>query len=81
MFNISNQIFEKIQNVLFLDKVQSPHQITDVVASEVFYVLKQYFEIDPTNYRAKIHVQKNGEINIDFSFLAKRLLTKKENPL
>ena len=60
MFNISNQIFEKTQNVLFLDKVQSPHQITDVVASEVFYVLKQYFEIDPTDYRAKIHVQKNG---------------------
>ncbi len=81
MFNISNQIFEKTQNVLFLDKVQSPHQITDVVASEVFYVLKQYFEIAPTDYRAKIHVQKNGEINIDFSFLAKRLLTKKENPL
>lgn len=81
MFNISNQIFEKTQNVLFLDKVQSPHQITDVVASEVFYVLKQYFEIYPTDYRAKIHVQKNGEMNIDFSFLAKRLLTKKENPL
>lgn len=81
MINISNQVFEKTQNVLFLDKVQTPHQLSDVVASEIFYVLKQYFEINPSDYKAKIHVLKNGEINIDFSFLATRLLTKKENPL
>lgn len=77
--NISNQVFKKTQDVLFLDKVQTPHQLSDIVASEIFYILKQYFEIAPSDYSAKIHVQKTGEIKIDFSFLATRLLTKKEN--
>lgn len=81
MEKISSLIFEKTQNVLFLDKVQTPSLLSNVVASEIYYVLKQYFEIAPSDYKAKIHVQKSGEINIDFSFLAKRILTKKENPL
>ncbi len=81
MEKISNLVFEKTQNVLFLDKVQTPSGLTNVVASEIFYVLKQYFDIKPSDYKARIHVQKTGEINIDLSFLASRVLTKKESPL
>lgn len=75
--SISSKIFEKTQNVLFLDKVKTPRNLTNIVASEIYYVLKQYFEISPKDYQAKIHVQKSGEMNIDFSFHAKRMLTKK----
>lgn len=76
--DISSKVFEKTQNVLFFDKIKTPKEMINIVASEVFYVLKQYFEINPSDYDARIQVSKNGEMNIDFSFKASRILLKKE---
>lgn len=75
--SISNQIFEKTQNILFLDKVKTPRELTNIVSSEIFYVLKQYFDLSPQNFNAEIHVKKSGRIGIDISFEAERVLVKK----
>lgn len=81
MQDLSKKVYKKAQEVLFLDKVKSPREITDIVSSEIYYVLKQYFEIDKSSYNAKIHVRDNGIFDLDFSFSATRILTKKENTL
>lgn len=75
--DLSKKVFEKAQDVLFFDKIQAPKELSQIVASEIFYVLSQYFEISPQDYKTKIFVQKNGSINIDFSFVATRMLVKR----
>lgn len=77
MKSISNQIFEKTQNILFLDKVKAPRELTHIVSSDIFYVLRQYFDLSPQSYNAEIHVKKDGKIGIDISFVAERVLVKK----
>jgi len=77
MEDISKKVFSKAEAVLFLDKVKSPSKIKDVLSSEIFYVLKQFFDIAPASFRSEIHTNLDGTIDIDFSFKADRILIKK----
>lgn len=79
MKDISNKVFLKTQEVLFLDKVKTPSQIAGIIAPEIYYVLKQYFDLSPSSYNAVIHVLKDGTIDVNFTFNAARILIKKEN--
>jgi len=79
--NISDNVFSKAESVLFYDKVKTPNGLSNIVSTEVFYILKQFFDIVPNSFWSGIHVEKNGQISIDFSFKATRVLNKKESIL
>lgn len=75
---LSEQTFDRAQSVLFIDKIKSPNQVKEVLACEIEYILKQYFEIEPKSYKAYIIAEKDGSLNIEFSFKALRMLMKHE---
>lgn len=71
-----NEVYSKAEEVLFNDKINSD-KISSVLSSEIYYCLKQYFEISQNSFYSKIFTDRSGEINISFSFRAKRVLIKK----
>ena len=77
MKGISNDVYQKVQEVLFTDKIKAPSKISKVLSSELYYVLEKYFEIASGSFNSKIFTQNDGEISISFSFRAKRVLIKR----
>ena len=75
---IIDKNFQKAKEMLYLDKIQTNAGIENVLSSEIYFVLKQYFDIDEKSYTAHVHTEKNGALNISFTFRAKRLFIKKE---
>ena len=76
---VNDEIFSKAKDLLYLDKLKSSSGVENVLVSEIYYVLKQYFEIDDKSYVAHVHTEKDGSLNINFAFKAKRILIKKES--
>lgn len=77
MDSLSSKVYEKTEEVLFTDKLKSPSQLGDILSSEILYVLKQYFEVSEGSFNHRIYTEKNGDIDIAFSFKAKRVLIKR----
>ncbi|MBQ3158204.1 MAG: hypothetical protein IJB98_00755 [Clostridia bacterium] len=77
MKNIASSVYNKVEEVLFVDKLKSPQKIGDILSSEILYILKQYFEVNENSFKSNIFVEKNGEMNISFSFKALRVLIKR----
>ena len=75
---LSERTFNKAKDILYLDKLKSSSGVENVLASEIYYVLKQYFEIDPQSYVSHVHMEQDGCLNINFAFKAKRVLIKRE---
>lgn len=76
---VSDEIFNKAKDLLYLDKLKSKSSVENVLVSEIYYVLRQYFDIDDKSYIAHVHTEKDGSLNINFSFKANRVLIKKES--
>ena len=74
---LSNRIFQKAEDVLFGDKLKAPTEVNNIVSSEILYILAQYFDIKKDSYKSSVFIEKNGELNIYFSFKANRVLMKK----
>ena len=77
MVSISDNMFKKAENVLFSDKLKAPTEVSKIVSSEIYYLLSQYFDIKENSYKSSIFLEKNGELDIYFSFKANRVLNKK----
>lgn len=77
MKSLSNLTFERVEDVLYVDKIKDPKNIEKIVASEMYYVLKQYFEIDKASFCANILVEREGRLDISCNFKAHRLLIKR----
>ena len=75
--NIAGSVYNKVEEVLFIDKLKSPQKIGDILSGEILYILKQYFEVNDNSYTSNIFVEKDGEMNISFSFKATRVLIKR----
>ena len=75
--NLANDMYGKVEEVLFTDKLRMPNKINDILSSEIFYVLKQFFDIREESFSSHIFIEQNGEISISFSFKAKRVLIKR----
>lgn len=75
---LSDKNFQKAKEILYLDKIKTNTGIENVLSSEIYYVLKQYFDIDEKSYTAHVHTEKDGALNISFTFRAKRLFIKRE---
>lgn len=74
--NIVKDVYSKAEEVLFTDKLKSPNKINDILSSEIYYVLKQYFEMKDNSFSSRIYTEHNGDVSISFSFKAKRILIK-----
>ena len=75
---IIDKNFEKAKEILYIDKIKTNLGIESVLSSEIYYVLKQYFDIDEKSYTAHVHTESDGGLNISFTFRAKRVFIKKE---
>ena len=75
---INEENFQKAKEILYYDRLRTSAGIQDVLSSEIYYVLKQYFDIDDKSWIAHIHAENDGALNINFSFKAKRMYIKKE---
>ena len=78
MKKLANEVYLKAEEVLFYDKLNSK-KLGDILSNEIFYVLKQYFEIDKNSFYSKIFTDHSGDINVSFYFRAKRVLLKKSS--
>lgn len=77
MNKISDRMYEKAEEVLFSDKLKAPTEASKIVSNEIHYILSQYFEVKENSFKSSIFVEKDGELNIYFSFKAKRVLNKR----
>ena len=77
MKNLANKIYRKAEAVLFSDKLKTPTEVSKIISDEIHYVLSQYFEIKPQSFKSSIFLEKDGDLNIYFSFKANRVLLKR----
>ena len=77
MESIAKNVYDKVEEVLFIDKLKSPQKINDILSSEILYILKQYFEVKENCFKSRIVVEENGEMDISFNFKALRVLIKR----
>ncbi|MBR2908830.1 MAG: hypothetical protein IKC11_00570 [Clostridia bacterium] len=77
MESIAKNVYDKVEEVLFIDKLKSPQKINDILSSEILYILKQYFEVKENCFKSRIVVEENGELDISFNFKALRVLIKR----
>ena len=75
---VSEKNFQRAKEILYLDKIKTNSGVENILSSEIYYVLKQYFDIDEKSYTAHVHTEKDGSLNISFTFCARRLYIKKE---
>jgi septum formation topological specificity factor MinE len=59
---------ERLRNVLGGDKKQNPEKMVKIIKSEVFFLLKDYFEINRDDVDVGIFMENNKyRVNINFS--------------
>ena len=74
---LASEVYDKVQEVLFTDKIKSPIKVGNILSSEIEYVLRQYFEIKENSFESRIFTEETGELDITFAFKAKRVLIKR----
>ena len=77
MDKISDKMFLIAQDVLFSDKLKTPTEVSKIVSNEIYYILSQYFEMRENSFKSSIILEKDGDLNIYFSFKAGRVLNKR----
>lgn len=77
MNKIVDKMYRKAEEVLFTDKLKAPTEVSKILSSEIHYVLSQYFDVKENSFKSSIFLEKDGELNIYFSFKANRVLLKK----
>ena len=79
MKKVSDKMFEKVEEVLFTDKLKAPSEISKIISTEIHYILKQYFDVKDNSFKSSIFTNSDGELDIYFSFKANRILLKRTN--
>ena len=77
MNKIVDKMYQKAEEVLFVDKLKAPNEVSKILSSEIHYVLSQYFDVKENSFKSSIFLEKDGELNIYFSFKANRVLLKR----
>lgn len=63
---------ERLKRVLGVDKKQNPEKMVKIIKSEVFCLLKDYFEFDGDDIDVNIAVSDNS-YNVNISFVSKSI--------
>jgi len=77
MAKLVDSVYEKAEEVLWIDKLKTPTEVSKVVSNEIYYVIKQFFDVKTETFKSSIFVEKDGELNVYFSFKANRVLMKR----
>lgn len=66
--------YERLKGILLKDKMQTPNLVEMALKNDVIKVLQSYFEIEKNHYDLVIDVTQEGEFEIRFACLGKRLI-------
>lgn len=77
MGKIVDSVYRKTEEVLFSDKLKMPSEVSKIISGEIHYILSQYFKLKENSFKSDIFVGRDGEMEINFSFKASRVLLKR----
>lgn len=69
------ELINRLNNVIRQDKKVNPQYITEVIKSDVFYLLNNYFEVEYKDINIGIDVGENNLYKISISAQGDRLKT------
>ena len=64
---------DRLKNIVTIDKQESSQKISRLIKSELFYLLKNYFDICAEDFTLNISVNEKGEFDININALAKTM--------
>ena len=64
---------ERLNEVIKLDKQINPDYIKDVIKSDFFYLINNYFEVDFADIKVEIDVDEQNKYKINLSTTGDRL--------
>ncbi|MDR3263741.1 MAG: hypothetical protein LBT30_05465 [Clostridiales bacterium] len=67
----ANKTAGRLKNVLMIDKIKSPSGLEDVLKSDVYGVLENYFDIIPPSIDVRLNIDENNLYDIRISLKAK----------
>ena len=70
---LDNGTVSRLNDVLKKDKELNPKYITDVVKSDVYYMINNYFEVEFSDVAVKIDVDNHNQYNIAIDIKGDRL--------
>ena len=70
---LDNGTVSRLNDVLKKDKELNPTYITDVVKSDVYYMINNYFEVEFSDVAVKIDVDNHNQYNIVIDIKGDRL--------
>lgn len=74
------ELINRLNNVIRQDKKVNPRYITEVIKSDVFYLLNNYFEVEYDNITIDINVGDNNLYKISISAKGDRIKTMQVLP-
>ena len=63
----------RMQNILKMDKKNLPLSLTKELKTEIFLLLKQYFDIDLNNIELSYFINNQNQYEVDLKFKTTRL--------
>ena len=70
---LDNGTVSRLNDVLKKDKELNPKYITDVIKSDVYYMINNYFEVEFSDVAVKIDVDNHNQYNIVIDIKGDRL--------
>ena len=70
---LDNGAVSRLNDVLKKDKELNPKYITDVIKSDVYYMINNYFEVEFSDVAVKIDVDNHNQYNIAIDIKGDRL--------
>ena len=70
---LDNGAVSRLNDVLKKDKELNPKYITDVIKSDVYYMINNYFEVEFSDVDVKIDVDNHNQYNIVIDIKGDRL--------
>lgn len=64
---------DRLKNMLINDKKDNPNKIVGLLKSEIFYVLKNYMDIDQDDIYFDIGIDNDGSYQLSFNAEVKRI--------
>lgn len=67
------QLVNRLDNVIKKDKQLNPQYMKDVIKSDIFYLLNNYFEVEHKNIRISINLNEDNMYSIDICVIGDRM--------
>ena len=71
------ELVNRLDNVIKKDKQINPQYMKDVIKSDIFYLLNNYFEVEYDDIDISIDLNENNKYSIKISSIGDRMKTFK----